>query len=46
MAVAVEDPILTPILSAFDELDRLPEQRMKWVRDPDQRADLPGAACS
>jgi hypothetical protein len=37
LAVTVEDPVLTPVVSALNEVDLSPGQRMEWVRDSDGR---------
>jgi hypothetical protein len=46
VTVAVEDPLLTPAVPAFDEVDVLPELGMKRVRDPHRCGHLIGARCS
>jgi len=43
---AERDPLLTPALPAFDEVDVLPELGMKRVRDPHRCGHLIGARCS
>jgi len=45
-AVAVEEQVVTPLNPPFDEVDRLPEQRIKGVSDVDRCSHLSGAACS
>ena len=45
-AVAIEEQVVTPLNPPFDEVDRLPEQRMKGVSDADRCSHLSGAACS
>ena len=46
VAVAVEDPILTPVVAPLDDVDLLPDERMKRMRDPDRRGHSYGATCS
>ena len=46
MAITVVDPILTPVVAVYDDVERLPEQRMEGMRDPDGRGHLPGVSCS
>ena len=46
VTVAVEDPLLTPAVPAFHEVDVLPELGMKRVRDPHRGGHLIGARCS
>ena len=46
VTVAVEDPLLTPSVPAFDEVDVLPELGMERVRDPHRRGHIVGATCS
>ncbi len=35
MAIEEEDPILAPVVLAFDQLEILAEQRMEWMCHPD-----------
>ncbi len=44
--VAVVDPVFTPIVPVNDEVDLLPELRMKRMRDPNGTCYILGATCS
>ena len=46
MAITVVDPILTPVVPVYDYVERLPEQWMERMRDPDGRGHPPGVSCS
>jgi hypothetical protein len=45
-AITVVDPILTPVVPVYDDVEHLPEQRMEGMRDPDGLGYLPGVSCS
>ena len=45
-AIMIVDAVLTPVVPVHDDLERLPEQRMEGMRDPNGRGRLPGASCS
>jgi len=35
LAVAVEDPVIAPSDPSLNQFNLVPEQRMKWVSNPD-----------
>ncbi len=41
-AITEVDPVLTPVVPVHDDVERLPEQRMEGMRDPDGPGRLPG----
>ena len=45
-AITIVDAILTPAPPVHHDVQRLPEQRMEGMRDPDGRGHLPGVSCS
>jgi len=46
MAITIVDAVLTPGVPVHDDVERLPEQRMEGMRDPDGSGRLPGVSCS
>jgi hypothetical protein len=43
---AVKEQIIAPLHPSHDDVDHLPEQRMKWVGNMDRCSQISGAACS
>jgi hypothetical protein len=44
--LAVENPIFTPMAPPNDDIELLPELRMKWMRDTYRASQILGVSCS
>jgi hypothetical protein len=45
-AITIVDPVLTPVVPVYNDLELLPEQGMEGMRNPDGGGRLPGASCN
>lgn len=45
LRIGVDDPVLTPVTAMAHELERVPRQRVKRMRDPDFAAGRSDTTC-